>query len=844
MEITISGGTNDDKRDVLLPQHRDDLTRSGLRPEMIAASGVYSESNPDRVKELLGDYLTQKTARDMSPCLAFPFFDTDGKPVTWLPAEVREDVIPKPFIRLKPDKPRKRAGKPVKYESPLGSGNHIYIPPGTGPLLSDATKELLIVEGEKKALAGTQDGIPTIGLSGVWNWAMKRPKDPTTGRGTGPRKLIDDLERIQWEGRKVTIVFDSDLKDKPEVAWARWHLAQALGKRGADVRAVDLPAGQDGAKCGLDDFLIAHGPATLRLLLDSAQTPTRPTGGSGRDRPTVVLGEDEYRVNDEVAVFLARDRSIFQRGGELVRVTVETPLDDGPRVSVTPRIDSVPPPALRDIISRRVEFIQMTEEGQKPAHPPGWCVTAVGSRGTWPGVRPLTGVVSFPTVRHDGTILTEQGYDPRTGLFLHWPRPPLAIPDRPIIDDARTAAAELLDVVSDFPFAAEMHKAAWLAALLTPLARPAFEGPAPLFLVDANVRAAGKGLSLEVISRIVTGNPFPIISYPVNPKDCEEELRKKITSFLMYGDRIALFDNLTGAFGDGTLDRALTGTEWQDRILGGNRQFRGPLSVTFYGTGNNVIIRADTARRICHVRLESPHERPEERADVKRPHLINWVIKNRERLLAGALTILWAYHRAGRPDFGLKPWGSFESWSSLVRNAVVWCGLPDPGETRVAVQAQADETARGLRQLITALEMIDADRAGKTAAEIVGAATDEGSPLSPEVREMLREAVESLVPRLDGRKLGNRLRHLRKRVIDGKYLDLAGEDAKRVNRWAVFSTEQFFLRPELHPPHAPHPPTSPTPSPASEDVEHVEDVFPPETETGMAGAGVRDEELF
>ena len=94
-------------------------------------------------------------------------------------------------------------------------------------------------------------------------------------------------------------------------------------------------------------------------------------------------------------------------------------------------------------------------------------------------------------------------------------------------------------MVSDFPFASDMHRAAWLAALLTPLARPAFDGPAPLFLVDANVRAAGKGLSLEVISRIVTGNPFPVISYPVNPNDGEEELRKKITSFLLYGDRIA-----------------------------------------------------------------------------------------------------------------------------------------------------------------------------------------------------------------------------------------------------------------------------------------------------------------
>ena len=126
---------------------------------------------------------------------------------------------------------------------------------------------------QKKALAGTQDGFPTLGLSGVWNWALKRPKDPTTGRGTGPRKLIDDLEKIHWQDRRVVIVFDSDLKEKPEVEWARWCLAQTLTGHGADVRVVDLPTDSEGAKCGLDDFLVAHGPAAFRLLLDAACRP-------------------------------------------------------------------------------------------------------------------------------------------------------------------------------------------------------------------------------------------------------------------------------------------------------------------------------------------------------------------------------------------------------------------------------------------------------------------------------------------------------------------------------------------------------------------------------------------
>ena len=217
--------------------------------------------------------------------------------------------------------------------------------------------------------------------------------------------------------------------------------------------------------------------------------------------------------------------------------------------------------------------------------------------------------------------------------------------------------------------------------------------------------------------------------------------------------------------------------------------------------------------------------------------------EHRERLLAGALTVLKAYHLAGRPDFQLKPWGSFESWSSFVRNAVVWCGLPDPGTTRVSIQDQSDETARGLRQLITALEMIDPEGTGKTAAEIVAIATDEKTSHSSEVREMLRDALDSLIAKPDGRKLGNRLRHLRKRVIDGKYIDLAGEDTKRVNG-GPSSVPSNSATTKSHPPHAPHPLISAKRSLTDEDVEHVEDVAHPGVEINGTGEGIGNEELF
>src|SRR5262249_51918427 len=150
------------------------------------------------------------------------------------------------------------------------------------------------------------------------------------------------------------------------------------------------------------------------------------------------------------------------------------------------------------------------------AHPPMWCVSAVLARADWPGIRHLEAVVDYPVLRPDGSILDRAGFDTGTGLLLEPAAPLPPLPSRPSVDQAIAARNMLLAVGQDFPFEAQIHRAAWLAALLTPLARFAFAGPAPLFLADANVRAAGKGLLLDCISYIVTGERFTIATYTEN----------------------------------------------------------------------------------------------------------------------------------------------------------------------------------------------------------------------------------------------------------------------------------------------------------------------------------------
>jgi putative DNA primase/helicase len=248
----------------LLPQHLADLRRSGLSDEQIAACGFHSLQTPASVQKALR---WKRYSGELGDCLCIPFVDADGKRIN--------------YVRLKPDAPRVgKNGKVVKYESPKGSGNRAYFPPGSLAALKDASVSLVITEGEKKAAAADQAAIPCIGLVGVYGWQMKRIKD-ADGKATGDRQLIGDLATIPWQSRLVFLCFDSDAATNPHVRWAEWHLAEALARNGATVKVIRLPAGDLGpdgtpAKIGLDDFLVARGPDAFRELMAKAEEPRRP----------------------------------------------------------------------------------------------------------------------------------------------------------------------------------------------------------------------------------------------------------------------------------------------------------------------------------------------------------------------------------------------------------------------------------------------------------------------------------------------------------------------------------------------------------------------------------------
>lgn len=226
----------------LHPDHLTDLRKSGLSDETIAAARLHS-ARPQDLPRLCG-----RPVPDGTTGLVFEYDDT--------------------YSRVKLFHPlRDGDGREVKYLQPSGSPVRAYLPPGVSGILADPSRSVCITEGEKKALKLTQEGFPTIGLGGLWNFREKEL--PADG-------LIPDLEAVTWAGRIVYLVPDSDAWTNEQVLLAVYRLARLLEARGAAPWVVKLPAGPGEAKQGADDYLVAKGPGAFRRLAEKAITLGHP----------------------------------------------------------------------------------------------------------------------------------------------------------------------------------------------------------------------------------------------------------------------------------------------------------------------------------------------------------------------------------------------------------------------------------------------------------------------------------------------------------------------------------------------------------------------------------------
>ena len=604
------------------------------------------------------------------------------------------------------------------------------------------------------------------------------------------------LAELVPAGAEAVLCVQNDREGQSARGFAR--LAQALEARCVRVLWLTTPAPHKDPA----DWLKAVGlPAFAAALGSDAVTPRAPAAVEDiRDRLEHEVRRGEGHESVAVAVrALVQDPFTFQRDGRLVTVAAWQQVKDETvrRESGAPIVREVPAPLLWERLSAAVRWMRYDARKDElvPCDPPQTIVAAVHCRGEWPGMRELRGVITAPALRPDGSILDQPGYDAATELLLAPSGPCERVPDRPSREEALAARDALLEVVCDFPFAGPAHRSAWLAALLTPFARPALgEANTPLFLVDGNTRGCGKSRLVDCISIIVTGRSAPRQQFTLN----SEELDKRVVAHLQAADPLVLFDNVVGDFGGPVLDKLITAEGWYaSRLLGKNdaaASLKMRNNTTWYATANNATLVGDVVRRAVHVRLATPLEHPEERADFRHPDLLAWVRQERPRLLAAALTVLRAWFVAGKPKADLPAFGSFEAWSDIVRSVCAWLDLPDPWADTKDGLRQSDQADALHAALIAGLQDLDPEGKGLTTGEIkrrleadmADAKDDDRPPRFATFIDGLG-ATRNLVEegKVNGHALGSRLRALKEKRKDGAWIASVWEAHSKVAVWRV-----------------------------------------------------------
>ncbi|MCL2776815.1 MAG: hypothetical protein FWD73_02340 [Polyangiaceae bacterium] len=689
----------------------------------------------------------------------------------------------------------RKFGKRFIQRRPNGVGGWIYKLEGISRVLyklpellnDDSDRPVYIAEGEKDV-----DTLTRLGHTATCN-----------PEGAGKWHYVAEQAREVLAGREVIIIADADKPGRKHAEDVR----QSLEGVAASVRVVEAPA------LHKDVTELLESGGTLDQLTENISGETEPEierakAANDSSRPAhkrtnrshryekknneIKLGADIHRVVDECSTVLLRCFELFVRSGELVRVV----RDGAPPLGVrrppgAPTIRPVAPATLLELLTRETTFVKFDKRESKwvPSTPNPATIAALAARCAWDGMRPLRGVLEAPALRPDGSIIQTRGYDPETGYLFEPSENFPIVPDRPSKADAIAARDELLDVVCDFPFATDAHRAAWLAFVLTLFARPAIDGCIPFIAVDATAPGTGKGRLVDVTCRIATGRDATKAPLP----ESDEEFRKRITALLLEGERLVVIDNVADTISMPSFDAVLTATSWRDRMLGKNASVALDNLTLWAATGNNLVIGGDLGRRTLHIRLESRVEDPEARTGWKHNPLLSWVSTERPRLVRAALTILRAHAVAGRPTEGVKPWGSFESWSAVVASAVAFVDMPNPQSTREGLSSSADTKKIAIRGLVDGWARLSSGTPkGITAKEVIERLyTPERlrGHADPDGFDDMREAIETLVPTKPGMppnhgKLGAQLRSIRRQIIGGRLIDGA-PDRNGVMRWSV-----------------------------------------------------------
>jgi hypothetical protein len=485
-----------------------------------------------------------------------------------------------------------------------------------------------------------------------------------------------------------------------------FFINEAIRKCVSDDDIIDALLSEDYKGKGIYEHCIENGGEEyVKRQIVHALNDGDPPASDDQKRTIRIYGGDRHILVDRTEKALTATKCpVFQRGGFLVEPlwTWEKTAEENRDTLVT-RFLKLNIARLSYMTAKHaVNFQKPRGENDWIAiNPPHDVMEALLELGHW-GFPKVKGIVNSPTMRADGSILDEPGYDARTQLWYKpggdVELPP--IPQAPSRKQAEKALETIEDLLSGFPFPDDdegVSLSVALAGVMTPVLRGAFDH-APGFLFLAPESGTGKTYLVEVISTIATGRaPMAVVGI-----ENKEEMEKRLSAVAFAAMPIVSLNNLDFNLESSLLNQMISEGIVGIRLFGKNDQLiscdcRG---TTFFANGNNILVVGDLVRRTLTANIDAKMENPEQREFKFDP--VEYVKADRGKYLAAIFTIVRAYMAADDKPTKVKPLAGFNGWSKLVRYPLLWLGKTDVIGTMEAAR-QNDPVREGLRTRVNEL---------------------------------------------------------------------------------------------------------------------------------------------
>jgi hypothetical protein len=318
----------------------------------------------------------------------------------------------------------------------------------------------------------------------------------------------------------------------------------------------------------------------------------------------------------------------------------------------------------------------------------------------------VTAITTMPIVLADGGLLMPEGLDRLRGIIFEIQKEVRAAIPKP---EACTEAAVrkalkylfdewLCDVAADFT-----GKCTIVALALTLIERNLLN-ERPAFFVTAGRRGSGKTTTITMLIMAVLGVMPAASAWSSN----EEERRKALLSYFIYGMPYLLWDNIKRGeqISCPHVERSCTSKFYIDRKLGVSEAVATSGSTIHIFTGNNIGPKGDLASRSLAIRLSVDRPDPENRK-FKHSDPVGWTEAHRVEIIQALYTLL-----LGNPTLHEKRDAEmqtrFKMWWRLCGSAVEYAAHLNDAEidfkTLFLQQDEDEEESMGLANALVNLK--------------------------------------------------------------------------------------------------------------------------------------------